>query len=67
MPGLWNKILGALMQNERNTLVQEVNLILDDLRKITDLGIYIPDSLYLTKIDIVENDAFNTYLSFDFV
>ena len=55
------------MQNERNTLVQEVNLILDDLRKITDLGIYIPDSLYLTKIDIVENDAFNTYLSFDFV
>ena len=67
VPGLWNKILGALMQNERNTLVQEVNLILDDLRKITDLGIYIPDSLYLTKTDIVENDAFNTYLSFDFV
>ena len=55
------------MQNERNTLVQEVNLILDDLRKITDLGIYIPDSLYLTKTDIVENDAFNMYLSFDFV
>lgn len=58
VPGLWNKILGVLTQKYGEILVQEVNLILDDLRKITDLEIYIPDSLYLTKTDVVENDAF---------
>ncbi len=56
--GLWNKILRVLVQEDGNTLVQEVDLILDDLRKITDLEIYIPDSLYLTKTDVAENDAF---------
>ena len=58
VPEFWNKILVVLMQADGNTLVREVNHILDDLRKITYLEIQIPDSLYLTKTDVLETDAF---------
>lgn len=37
----------------KNTLVRDVNLILNDLRKITDLEIPIPDRLYLSKADVI--------------
>ena len=56
MPGLWNKMLRVLTQTDGNKLVQEVNLILDDLRKITDLEIHVPDSLSLSKDDLVKDN-----------
>lgn len=58
VPRLWNKILEVLQEEDGNTLVQEVNLILDDLRRITDLGIQVPDRLYLTKTDVRDMGAF---------
>ena len=58
VPEFWNKTLVVLMQADGNTLVREVNHILDDLRRITYLEIQIPDSLYLTKTDVLETDAF---------
>ena len=58
VPRLWNKILKVLMQEDGSTLVQEVNLILDNLRKITDLEIYVPDSLFLSESDLMEVDRF---------
>ena len=51
VPGLWNKMLRVLLEERGNTLVSEVNLILSDLRKITDLGIHVPDSLFLSDKD----------------
>lgn len=56
VPRLWNKILKVLMQEDGSTLVQEVNLILDNLRKITNLEIYVPDSLFLSESDLAEDD-----------
>ena len=56
VPGLWNKMLRVLTQTDGNKLVQEVNLILDDLRKITDLEIHVPDSLSLSKDDLVKDN-----------
>ena len=58
VPRLWNKILKVLMREDGSTLVQEVNLILDNLRKITDLEIYVPDSLFLSESDLMEVDRF---------
>ena len=58
VPGLWNKMLRVLTQADGNKLVQEVNLILDDLRKITDLEIHVPDGLFLSKDDLVKDDSF---------
>ena len=57
VPGLWNKMLRVLLEERGNTLVSEVNLILTDLRKITDLGINVPDSLFLSEKDVEESDS----------
>lgn len=54
VPGLWNKILSDLMQKEGTDLVRDVNLILNDLRKITDLEIHIPDYLFLSEVDVIQ-------------
>lgn len=54
VPGLWNKILSDLMQKEGTDLVRDVNLILNDLRKITDLEIHIPDCLFLSEVDVIQ-------------
>lgn len=54
VPGLWNKILSDLMQKEGTDLVRDVNLILNDLRKITDLEIHIPDCLSLSEVDVIQ-------------
>ena len=53
VPGLWNKMLSVLTQEYGTSLVRDVNLILNDLRKITDLEIPIPDRLYLSKADVI--------------
>lgn len=57
VPGLWNKMLRVLLEERGNTLVSEVNLILSDLRKITDLGIHVPDHLFLSDKDMEESDS----------
>lgn len=51
-------MLRVLTQADGNTLVQEVNIILDDLRKITDLEIHVPDGLFLSEDDLVKDDSF---------
>lgn len=53
VPGLWHKMLSFLMNEYGTTLVRDVNLILNDLRKITDLEIPIPDSLFLSEADVI--------------
>ena len=55
VPGLWNKMLRILIHKDGTALVREVNLILDDLRRITDLGIPIPDYLFLSKGDVIRD------------
>ena len=51
-PGLWHKMLSSLMQEYGTALVRDVNLILNDLRKITDLEIPIPAWLFLSEMDV---------------
>lgn len=53
VPGLWNKMLRILIQEDGTALVREVNLILDDLRRITELEIPIPDYLFLSNADVI--------------
>ena len=50
-------MLRVLLAKRGNTLVSEVNLILGDLRKITDLRIHVPDSLFLSEKDVEESDS----------
>ena len=64
VPGLWNKMLRVLLEERGNTLVSEVNLILSDLRKITDLGIHVPDHLFLSDKDMEESDSDSSNESF---
>lgn len=52
VPVLWNKMLSILTLKYGTALVGEVNLILNDLRKITDLKISIPDHLFLSEDDV---------------
>lgn len=53
VPGLWHKMLRVLIQEHGTVLAREVNHILNDLRKITDLEIHIPDSLFLPVADVI--------------
>lgn len=58
VPGLWNKLMRVLMQEDGKDLVREVNLILGDLKKIADLEIHVPDHLFLSEQDLAEDDHF---------
>ena len=62
VPGLWNKILRVLVQEDGKTLIQEVNLILNDLRKIADLEVHVPDCLFLSEDDLLKADRFTENL-----
>ena len=46
-------MLRVLIQEHGTVLAREVNHILNDLRKITDLEIHIPDSLFLPVADVI--------------